>query len=156
MKHIIKFNEAKKVKGEECDFQTFKELMFDVSDYYECEFKNEDEYDEEPCYVCAIFVKISDYVESNNIFMSATFYDESEIKSDILDAKIKEIEKNNQKMLEYNKKLVSIIKTINEDIIPRFKVFDNFYSCDIGFNNMYTVNDDEDVIEVYFNLKNSE
>ena len=33
--YLKKFNEASE---EECDFETFKEIMMDLSDYFQCEF----------------------------------------------------------------------------------------------------------------------
>ena len=42
--YLKKFNEASE---EECDFETFKEIMMDLSDYFQCEFHDytkEDDY----------------------------------------------------------------------------------------------------------------
>lgn len=151
MKHIIKFNED--IENDEvCDFETFKELMLDVSDYYKCVFANYEEHTYTPCYVCAILFKTLDFERTRNIIVDSGIYDETAVDINEIASRIKDIEKRNAILIEYNKKILSMLEIVKNDITPRFKSFSNYDSCNIGYNNSYDT-DDEDSIEIYFYLK---
>ncbi len=150
MKHIIKFNED--IENDEvCDFETFKELMLDVSDYYKCIFTNYEEY-YYPHYICVILFKRLDFERTRNIIIDTGVYNEGDVDINEIAYRIKDIEKINADLIEHNKKILSILEIVKNDITPRFKSFSNFDYCDIGYNDTYDTAT-EDSIEIYFYLK---
>ncbi len=135
MKHIIKFNEAKKSKKEECDFETFKELMLDISDYYKCEFKDISDGDDNnyefafgACYLCEISLPDHEPIfgHSNHDAVDINDFNLSELKN-----KIKIINDNNNKIF-------SIIEIMKEYVVPRFASFSNFTSCYVFYDTDYS------------------
>ncbi len=137
---LKRFNEANK-NDEVCDFEDFKELMFDISDYYNCRF-----YDNIGYYGCVIPTEALDCDQViRNEPACVGFHNEKDIDMNEIISKIKEIENFSTNLIEYNKKILSVVKTVKEDVAPRFESFSNFYDCKIGIY--------PDSIQIYFYKK---
>jgi hypothetical protein len=156
MTYLKKFNEA---SGEECDFETFKEIMMELSDYFHCEFHdytkendyfydceltipqiNDEEVDEEGTYLTAKYLLevIPPTDEPGNIELLYTPLGYS------VDNQIENLEKLKNIIMANNNKIKKIFKLLQEEIVPRFQAFSNFEQCSVGF--------DGDVLRICFDM----
>jgi hypothetical protein len=157
--YIKKFNEA---SGEECDFETFKEIMMDLSDYFECSFHD---YTKEGDYFydCELTIpQISDEeVDEEGTYLTAKYLTEAIPPTDdpgniesiynplnhAVDYQLENLErlKNNiDSIIINNNKIKKIFRILQEEIVHRFQSFSNFDACTVGF--------DGDVIRICFDL----
>jgi hypothetical protein len=163
--YLKKFNEASE---EECDFETFKEIMMDLSDYFQCKFhdytKNlhngflENEY----FYDCELTIpQITDEIDEEETYLTAKYLNDilpptddpqditelyTELKESI-DNKIENLQKlknNLDDIITNNNKIKKIFKILEDEIVPRFEHFSNFQSCTVGF--------DGDIIRICFDM----
>ena len=156
--YLKKFNEASE---EECDFETFKEIMMDLSDYFECVFNDYTE--EDYFYDCELTIpQISDdEVDEEGTYLTARYLndvlpptddpqniDELYIElQDSVDNQIENLQKlknNLDVIMTNNNKIKKIFKILEEEIVPRFQHFSNFEGCSVGF--------DGDVIRICFDM----
>lgn len=162
MIYLKKFNEASE---EECDFETFKEIMMELSDYFQCQFHdytdddyfydceltipqiNDEEVDEEGTYLTARYLTdtLPPTDDPSNIF---GLYG---IIHDAVDNQISNLQKlknNLDIIMSNNNKIKKIFKLLEEEIVPRFQAFSNFEQCSIGF--------DGDVLRICFDMPETE
>ena len=153
-KHLRKFNEQ--ISYGNLDFLTFKELMYDISDIYDCRFEDFGDDEDDPFYGCVIklFKNYDDVPILSLEYLSdqiPTNDDPQDIKSylygigveqtiyKLIDDKISELKYLQEKIpqiISNNNKISDIFKLIELDILPRFETFDNFGECTIGFDNV--------------------
>jgi len=162
MKKLTYFRKFESTSGE-CDFETFQELLFDLSDEFECE-----SYDVINCdlpgaeFQCSLSFPVVDMDNENGYFTIDDIYLNQSFLSDKLpnyeDPKELEFEdiydsiKHNETQLKFlkskldsiienNSKIEEIFKTL-EDVIDRFQNYSNFEKCVVGY--------DIDIITIYF------
>ena len=167
--YLKKFNEASE---EECDFETFKEIMMDLSDYFQCEFhdytKNFDNgfLENEYFYDCELTIpQMNDVVDEESIYLTTEYLNDvlpptddplniDELYTELKDSVDNQIEnlhklKNNlDDIIDNNSKIKKIFKILEEEIVPRFQHFSNFESCSLGFGG--------DVIRICFDMPEPE
>jgi hypothetical protein len=168
--YLKKFNEASE---EECDFETFKEIMMDLSDYFQCEFhdytKNLDNgfLENDYFYDCELTIPqiTNDDVDEEGTYLTARYLndilpptddpqDVTEFYTELQDSVDNQIEnlqklKNNlDVIISNNNKIKKIFKILEEEIVPRFEHFSNFKLCSIGF--------DVDIIRISFDMPEPE
>ena len=161
MKNLVylkKFNESSE---EECDFETFKEIMMELSDYFQCVFH--DYTDDDYFYDCELTIpQISDEeVDEEGTYLTARYLTDTLPPTDdpeniesyytplnySVDNQIENLEKlrnNLDIIMANNNKIKKIFKLLQEEIVPRFQVFSNFEQCSIGF--------DGDVLRICFDM----
>ena len=159
MIYLKKFNESSE---EECDFETFKEIMMELSDYFQCEFHDytkEDDY----FYDCELTIpQISDEeVDEEGTYLTARYLTDTLPPTDdpeniesyytslnySVDNQIENLEKlknNLDIIMSNNDKIKKIFKLLQEEIVPRLQTFSNFEQCSIGF--------DGDVLRICFDM----
>lgn len=156
--YLKKFNEASE---EECDFETFKEIMMDLSDYFHCEFH--DYTDEDYFYDCELTIpQVSDEeVDEEGTYLTAGYLTDTLPPTDgpeniesyytslnySVDNQIENLEKlknNLDNIMANNNKIKKIFKLLQEEIVPRFQSFSNFEQCSIGF--------DGDILRICFDM----
>ena len=173
MKYLKKFNES---TSGEMDFDTFKEIMYDLSDFFECEFKDHSGVDDDPDYngFYDCWIKIP-FLEEYSINDDAPFFnfDYLDYSNDIIppfddldnintifendkvyeaiqsqEDKLYKLKNDLDKIIENNAKIKNVFKIIQEHILPRFDTFSNFLQSDVGFDNANCV------LRVTFEIKN--
>lgn len=146
MRHLRRFNES---VGNECDFETFKELMYDLSDYYEHSF-NDHSNDEDPFYEIHINLnERGNYIIQDDVpYLNFEFIDIGDWEDPIpildeVDSIYSEINSQNDKLLELKNRVDGVIRNNNqitdifkklESISPRFESFSNFEDVYIGLD----------------------
>ena len=149
MKYLRKFNEDIK---NECDFETFKEIMYDLSDYYQHSFKD---YSNEVDPYYEIHINLSERgnytIQDDAPYLNFEFVELSELDDpttilrdfDFNDDVYSKIESQNNKLLEVKNRIDDIIRNNNqitdifkklESITPRFESFSNFQDVYVGFD----------------------
>jgi hypothetical protein len=159
--YLKKFNESSE---EECDFETFKEIMMDLSDYFECDF--EDYSYNDYFYDCKLTIpQMNDVVDEESIYLTTEYLNDvlpptddplniDELYTELKDSVDNQIEnlhklKNNlDDIIDNNSKIKKIFKILEEEIVPRFQHFSNFESCSLGFGG--------DVIRICFDMPGKE
>lgn len=165
--YLKKFNEA---YSDECSFETFKEILFELSDVYECEFveskgfrepgqnlrKNYSGY----FYECVlrlpksskeVNIELKIYFGLDNLddylphFEYPEKIGESSFKGivsemDVENNRIKELEEQLNMVKERNNKIKEIMTVLETDIIPRLQSFSNCESVSIGYGGIYDRN----------------
>lgn len=173
MKFIRKFNES---TGRKMDFDTFKDIMSDLSDFFECNFfdyseDNDDDPDYGGFYDCQIKIPFLDEyaIDDDNPYFNfdylsyqnnilPPFEDLDDINTvlennviynaiDEQEEKLFKLKNNLDKIIENNAKIKKVFKIIQDDILPRFESFDNFLACDVGFENI------DPLLRVTFEIK---
>lgn len=160
MKHLKTFKSTNENKSNYCDFYTFKEIMYEITDDYNSVKFND--YDYENFYECVIslnyqtiydidigFSYLGDCVGTDDIperieplFEDNYIYDAIEDYIDYL-----EKSKNNiDNLIEINKSLIKIFRSLENHIIYKFNKFDNYEMCEFG------ISDSADVI-ITFQIK---
>lgn len=149
MKYLRKFNEN---VGDDCDFETFKEIMYELSDDYQQHSFTDYSQEEDPYYELHIELSCNgNYMIQDDVpYLNFEFINLSELDdptSILKDFNIKEfyseINSHNDSLLELknridtvienNKQITDIFKKI-EIIIPRFEAFSNFRDIYVGFD----------------------
>lgn len=173
MRYLRKFNES---TGQKMDFDTFKDIMSELSDYFECQFfdyseDRENDPDYGGFYDCQVKIPFLDEyaIDDDNPFfnfdylsyqnqMIPPFDDLSNINEIFEDDKVyraineqeeklHKLKNNLDKIIENNGKIRKVFKTIQDEILPRFESFDNFLACDVGFESV------ESLLRVTFEIK---
>lgn len=151
MRHIKTFKSINEDKLGDCDFETFKEIMYEISD----DFNNVDfnDYSEDYFYDC--WIDLSDTLTYDDFNLSFDYLSEVVEPYDSPD-NIKYILQDNtihghiesyidglyklksgiDSFIEDNKKVSKLFKDIEEFILPRFQSFDNFVQCDVGIDTI--------------------
>jgi hypothetical protein len=158
MVYLKKFNEA---STEECDFETFKEIMMDLSDYFKCEFHDytkEDDY----FYECELTLpQIGEEIDEEGTYLTSQYLsdvlpptdDPEDIQSlftplqssvDWQLGNLQKLKNNLDTIMDNNNKIKKIFRILEEEIVPRFQHFSNFEVCSIGF--------DGDMIRICFDM----
>lgn len=149
MKYLRKFNED---INNECDFETFKEIMYDLSDDYQHSFKDYSN-EEDPYYEIHIDLNENgNYaIQDDAPYLNFEFINLSELDDpttilrdfDFNDDIYSEINSQNDKLLELKNRIDVIIRNNNqitdifkrlELITPRFETFSNFKDVLVGFD----------------------
>lgn len=161
--YLKKFNEAYE---DELSFETFKEILFDLSDDYECTFNDYSD-DSDPFYDCELILpKPIDvqFPQEDNLNEYLPPYDgPEEIDSVIIGELRIQIEEENKKlkdlegklnlMIERNNKIVKIISILEKDIITRLQSFSNCQSVTIGYESYhYTVEGVKSTLRICFDI----
>lgn len=149
MKHIKRWGRVNENEGgEECDFETFKEIMIEVSDIFTCEFSDESD---EFYYKCSI--ELPQYGMMHDAEMPKFNFDYltdligwDEDPTDFMgvDDNVRDSIRENREMIDKIKshaddvvrshtKLLKLFDILEEDILPRFKSFSNFVYMSIGY-----------------------
>lgn len=148
MKHLKTFIGINESTSGNCDFETFKEIMYEVTDDFN-DVKFNDYINENTFYDCWInlpsnfydfnlsFDYLGDIIEPydspdniDNILDENLVYDQIDEQID----KLYKAKSGIDKLIEDNKKISKLFKDIEEYILPRFKSFDNFIQTDIGMD----------------------
>ena len=141
--YLKKFNEAYE---DELSFETFKEILFDLSDGY-----SEDEND--PYYDCILTlpkpIDVQFPQEDNLTDYLPPYDDPQEIDNGTLrelrdqideeNGQLKDLEGKINLMIERNVKIKEIISTLETEIIPRLQSFSNCQSVTIGYDSAYFI-----------------
>lgn len=158
--YLRKWNES--VSEDDCDFETFKEIMYELSDIYHCEFFKYIE--DDTFYDCHLILpEIPDVFGVKSCFggnlEEIAYHDDPEDFDSVKDKykdktrrnieTLKNLEEQINKGIRYNETIMNIIKIIEEDIIERLKTFKNFYALSIGIGYM----DDRNVLRICFDVK---
>lgn len=162
--YLRKWNES--VSEDNCDFETFKEIMYELSDIYNCEFFDYSKSDnDDTFYDCRIILpEIPDIYSVDSCFganlENIAYHDgpedfdsvKDEYKSRISEniETLKDLEEQINNGIRYNESVLNIIKIIEEDITDRLKTFKNFYSLSVGIGYMNNHN----VLRICFDINN--
>ncbi len=156
MRYIRKFNESNQ---SEITFNEFKQIMFEILDDFEFEYKFNDFSNSEgpPFYDCWITVNlleeyaISDDQPNLNFDYLGYQYDilppveemenindifekvDDAIKSQVSD--LYALKNNLDSVIKSNEDMKNIFKLIQTRVLPRFEEYDNFLQSDIGFDS---------------------
>lgn len=162
--YLKKFNEAYE---DELSFDIFKEIMYELSDSYECRFHDYSNEENDPFYDCELVLpKPIDvqFPQEDNLNEYLPPYDgPEEIDSDTLrelnvqideeNHQLKDLEGKINLMIERNNKIKEIISTLETDIIPRLQSFSNCQSVTIGYDSAYyTRESHEGIIRICFDM----
>jgi hypothetical protein len=152
LKRFGKINEDIKILDEDLDFDTFKDIMTLITDdYNQVKFKN---YSDENFYDCQILIFNEDFNNTydmlENISKSDYYRDlispiddpmsfSEIIEANIIDQieeKIENIKKFDfTYILNQQEKFINTLIKIEQDIIPRFTQYKNYYDCMIGYDD---------------------
>lgn len=137
MRHLKKFNEDNNI---ECDFDTFKDILYTITDNYNDDIIFEEN---ENDYVCCI--EIGDYIELKSIFISSLRYNNDSYTTFDLSVFNEKINKKTDELGKIKKELDNIIsKNIeikkvvldtHNRILPIFQNFSNFDKLDISIDD---------------------
>lgn len=163
MKYLRKFNES---ASGELDFETFKDIMLELSDIFSCEFNdytNNEDYvptDGGRFYDCQLTIPYLDDYAINDDNPDFNFdylgyqndgiepidepgdikslYQDSKIYDTIDDQsdKLEKLKRDLDLIIESNNKMKSVFNIIEEHILPRFESYSNFLQCDCGFDSV--------------------
>lgn len=149
MKYLKRYNFISENKGTECDFDTFKEIMYELTDnyndtkfnnyediegYYECKFNlfkhsgNDIDYD-----LPRIDI-IGDVDNPENLTKEEidTLCSTIQIyRNSLLDFK-----SNIDKIIENSSEIEKVLKSL-KNILPRFEYFSNFKTCSVGIDENF-------------------
>lgn len=158
MKYLRKFNES--ISGD-LDFETFKEIMFELSDYFSCTFNDYSKSEKgltqsEGFYDCCMIIPSNNKYQLHDDIPYLNFdYLQEEIirplddpddiqnlfENDIIfeaidsqSDELSDLKANLDDIIDKNNKLKEVFKNIKEHILPRFEAFSNFLQSDIGFD----------------------
>lgn len=144
--YLKKFNEAYE---DELSFEMFKEVLFDLSDSYECQMYDYSGDSNDPYYDCHLTlpkpIDVQFPQEDNLTEYIPPFDGPDEVDSDTLRELIIQIDEENRQlkdlegkvnlMIERNVKIKEIISTLETEIIPRLQSFSNCQSVTIGYDS---------------------
>lgn len=134
MKYLNRFNEN---IDNECDFDTFRDILYTLSDNY----SDVDFIEDEESFVCAI--DIGDSFQIDSMFISTIRYgynnkmpnnfhllDFNEEMSNHTN-KLNELKIELDSIIRKNNEIGKIVDVVNKKILPIFEKFSNFGSIDI-------------------------
>lgn len=165
--YLKKFNEAYE---DELSFETFKEILLDLSDSYECQMYDYSGDDNDPYYDCHLTlpkpINVQFPQEDNLTEYLPPFDGPEEIDSYTLrelqthideeNRQLKDLEGKINLLIERNNKIKEIISTLESDIIPRLQSFSNCQSVTIGYDSAYFQNEFESIIRICFDMPQPE
>jgi hypothetical protein len=150
IKRWKKFNESN--SGEELDFETFKDIMTEISDIFDCTFESFNS-EGEVFYDAKIEIPEISEVDLSSEFFSWKFlneyippYDEPSTYGEIFEGgmiynaldewrnKFEQLNSEMQRMTSSQERVKKVFQILEQDIIPRFRFFSNFQECSIGFD----------------------
>lgn len=159
MRHLKTFKSLNESTSGECDFETFKEIMYDITDEFSS-FEFSDYSSEEAFifaqdgsfYDCQIDIIYSELYEDITLLdinellcleVVMPIDEPDDIELIYKEGKVyNEINWNIDKLLNFkktidavilsNQKMIKLFKSIEEFVLPRFQTFSNFYRCDVG------------------------
>ena len=171
MRYLRKWNEALEQK---MDFEEFKDIMTELSDYFDCQFfdySGEDDAFHTGFYDCQVNIPFMDdysidddaprfnfdYLSYQND-MIPPFDDLGNIDEvlgddrvfqaiDEQEDKLLKLKNDLDQIIENNRKIKGVFKKIQDDILPRFENYSNFLACDVGFDNI------NNILRVTFEIK---
>lgn len=148
MRYLKKFKRINESGSGECDFDTFKEIMYEITDDFgDVEFND---YSDEGFYDCWINLRSKfrtyDGFEMNFDYLGDIIepYDSADNISYVLEDgkvytiinsyldKLHEVKSNIDSFIKANEEVLNLFKNIEEFILPRFETFDNFIQIDVG------------------------
>lgn len=134
--YLKKFNES--TNNDELDFKTFKELLFDLSDYYDCEFKeNPGTKYRQTYYLCEVSIPNSITIRDNKTIQEVlNIFTNGECDFEENDQRINNVLSVFDKKINDLNKVKDII-TILKDIVTRFEEFSNVDKGFIYYNSEY-------------------
>ena len=164
--YLKKFNEA---YSDELSFETFKEILFELSDNYECRFNDYSQDENDPFYDCELVLpKPIDvqFPQQDNLTEYLPLYDgPEEIDSETLrelnlqideqNKQIKDLEGKLNLLIERNNEIKEIISTLESDIITRLQSFSNCQSVTIGYESDHFIASTdgfESIIRICFDI----
>ena len=164
--YLKKFNEA---YLDELSFETFKEIMYELSDNYECRFHDYSKYENDPFFDCELLLPKPinvDFPQQDNLTEYLPPYDgPEEIDGDTLrelnvqideeNRQLKDLEGKINLLIERNNKVKEIISTLETDIIPRLQSFSNCQSVTLGYDSAYFIASQdkfESIIRICFDM----
>ncbi len=139
--YLKKFNES---LSDECSFETFKEILYDLSDDYECEFHDYSN-ESDSFYDCLMAIPKSIEIEASYDILKdvVSSYEDPHIIENF-DGAIDEIIGDTSKMqsvkneiddiIDRNKKLEQIFITLKEHVVPRLQSFSNCQQISFGYD----------------------
>lgn len=145
MIYLKKFNE---VSNNDLDFDTFKEIMYEVTDEYGGKFNDYSDDEDEPFYDCEIGIMVSDkyYINDDAPYLNYDFLDLPEFEDpqpieginlstqvDEHNRKLLELKSDIDSIIENNNKIKKFFLSIKEHILPRLKNYTNFHDCYFGW-----------------------
>jgi hypothetical protein len=148
MRYLKKWNIIFEKNGPKCDLETFKEIMFELTDsyndvtfrqsedgYYECEFTSFTDVDDIIYDLPRIILdEVVGYIDSPDLIDHAIenrliYNTVSEYINNLNDFK-----KNIDMIIDNYSKIIKVFKIMENYILPRFKHFSNFKGCSIGLD----------------------
>ncbi len=145
MIYLKKFNES---SDNDLDFDTFKDIMYELTDEYNGQFADYSSEEDEPFFDCWFNIPVNDkyYITDdapylNYDFLDLPHFDEPEpiesigISTQIDDHnhKLLTLKNDIDSIIENNNKLKIMFTSIEEHILPRFRKFNNFKDCYFGW-----------------------
>jgi hypothetical protein len=148
MRYLKKWNIIFEKNGPKCDLETFKEIMFDITDsYHDVTFKQpEDGY-----YECkfTLFTNVDDiiydlprislddvigYIDAPALIDIST--ENRLIYKTVNDYinNLNDFKKNIDMIIDNYSKINKVFEIMENYILPRFKHFSNFQTCSVGFD----------------------
>lgn len=151
IKRWKKFNEADSI---ELDFDTFKDILSEISDQYEHVFTDFSSSDDEPFYDLKIILPELSQIDDNDIYFNWNYLNEiispidnpddaENLLSDenLINQSIEyqinhyyKLKNELESMIRISEKIKLIFETLEKEVIPRFKQFNNFQYCTLGFD----------------------
>lgn len=148
MRYLKTFKKINESGTGECDFDTFKEIMYEITDdfsvvefndysnegFYDCwidlrsKFRTYDGFEMNFGYLAYIIepydlaYNISHVLEDGKVYTVINSY---------LD-KLHEVKSNIDDFIKSNEEVLKLFKNIEEFILPRFEKFDNFIQANVG------------------------
>lgn len=156
MRHLKTFKSLNESTSGECDFEAFKEIMYDITDEFSSfEFSDYSSEEYGSFYDCQIDIVDSEFYDyySTLDFSELLSLDVVEpidgpdnIEGIYKEGKVyTEINWNIDKLLDFkkridaailsNQKMIKLFKNVEEFVLPRFQTFSNFIQCDVGLSN---------------------
>jgi len=128
MKYIKKFNKINESSKEELDYETFQDIMFEVTDGYG-DFKFEDWTDEnEKSYICVL--SCFPIYRDSELYLNSDYLNNEEFNLDfsskMIDGNNKHTEsfkKSIENFIENNNRLQNTIIQLKEHTIPRLETY---------------------------------
>lgn len=151
IKRWKKFNEA---EGIELDFDTFKDILSEISDEYEHIFSDLSSSNDMPYYDLKIILPELSQIDDNDIYFNWNYLhdfippsEEPVDSEDLLGgenlvnqsieyqiSQYYKLKNELESMIRISEKMKLIFDTLEKEVIPRFKQFNNFQHCTLGFD----------------------
>ena len=145
MIYLKKFNES---DNNNLDFDTFKEIMYEITDEYDGKFNDYSDDIDGPFYDCDINIMVNDkyYINDdvpylNYDFLDLPHFDDPQTieginvstQVDEHNRKLLELKNDIDSIIENNNKIKKLFFSIKKHILPRLKTFSNFHGCYFGW-----------------------